>query len=289
MAESLMAPPPEVDPTVLDAGYGEKFEGFTDAAGSAEILPTRETAGDGLSAPVAPAYHAQREAVESQLAKAHQVARESGMLRPPSPPQPPQPPQLQHVQSVTPPEERQGRVLPPDSPFQVSTHQDMTEKVPMAQQVSPPADMEPAAVPPPAAADIARGASAEMESSGSRGPFLDRLHRFSGTLRQDFAARAMFLIDNDGQVLLDEVENPKLIQVARTLANASCTANRQSAGSAAVGNLHVKIGTNATLEVVPVRSRYGLLVLGVIFAAPLGAARVSQLTALLEQAVDPEA
>lgn len=281
MAESLMAPPPEVDPTVIDAGYGDSFEGF---AGS----------GQAEESPAVPAHAppAQRAAVESSLAKAQQVAEGSGMLRP-APQQAQQPAGEAAPQGTAPP-------LSPDSPFQVSAHQDMTEEVPMARQVSPPGDgkSEPAAgqAPQPAPAEpvpaqkvpsFSRGISAEVESSGSRGPFLDRLHRFSASVRQGFGAQAMFLIDNDGQVILDEVGNAKLIQVARTLANASYTAHRQSAGSAAVGNLHVKISANSTLEVVPARSRYGLLVLGVIFPAPLGAERVRQLTGMLEEAVEP--
>ena len=115
---------------------------------------------------------------------------------------------------------------------------------------------------PPQISGIVRGAA--------RGPFLSRLQQFSEILRRELDAQAMFLIDNEGQVLLDEVENAKLIQVARTLANASYRASRQTAGVASVGNLHVKIGARSTLEVVPVDSRYGLLILGVIFPAPLG-------------------
>ncbi|MFK7910555.1 MAG: hypothetical protein AB8F34_08120 [Akkermansiaceae bacterium] len=286
MAESLMAPPPEVDPTKVDAGYGESFEGFADSFSGEEVNST------GIPNPPE-----RRTAVETSLAKAQEVAQGSGMLRHPA------------EQSSSPPMANQPaeatNSLPQDSPFQVSTHQDLTEQVPMAQQLSPPPEhFKPTVAKPPepepaphieqshqapvaGSPSFGRGVAAEVESSGARGPFLDRLHQFSEIVRRGYGAQAMFLIDNDGQVILDEVENPKLIQVARTLANASYTAHRQSAGSAAVGNLHVKIGANATLEVVPVHSRYGLLVLGVIFPAPLGAERVIQLTGLLEKAVDP--
>ena len=120
----------------------------------------------------------------------------------------------------------------------------------------------------------------------ARGPFLSRIRQFSQVVREDLGAKAMFLIDVNGQILLDEVENAKLIQVARTLANASQRANRQSAGAAAVGNLHVKIGANSTLEVIPVDSRYGLLILGVIFPRPIGAVRVMQVADELHRTIE---
>ena len=152
----------------------------------------------------------------------------------------------------------------------------------LSQPDEPKREFEPEVVQPPPPPQPQK-----TESQTGRGPFLTRLKNFSTTLRRELNAQAMFLIDNEGQILLDEVENPKLIQVARTLANASYAASRQTAGSAAVGNLHVKIGARATLEVVPVRSRYGLLILGVIFPAPLGAERVQQVAELLYQTVEP--
>ena len=97
----------------------------------------------------------------------------------------------------------------------------------------------------------------------------------------------MFLIDNEGQIILDEVENAKLVRVARSLANASHRASRQTAGAVAVGNLHIKIGASATLEVIPVQSRYGLLILGVIFPAPIGAT-VIRVAEELFRAVEPD-
>ena len=122
-----------------------------------------------------------------------------------------------------------------------------------------------------------------------RGPFLTRLNVFSDQLRDQLGTKAMFLIDNEGQILIDEVGNTKLIQVARTLANASNTASRQTEGAADVGYLHVKIGASATLEVIPCRSRYGLLILGVVCPAPLGAERVRQVAEHLAKIVEPAA
>ena len=54
-----------------------------------------------------------------------------------------------------------------------------------------------------------------------------------------------------------------------------------------MGNLHVKIGASSTLEVIPVDSRYGLLILGVIFPGPIGAVRVMQVADELYRTIEP--
>lgn len=269
MAESLMAPAPEVDQAAVEAGYGDEFEGFAKAA-EAENKVGR-SAPVGVSPVVSPsvpeppvetavqAGGGRREGTSHALADARRVAEGSGML-----------------QSEKRLESTGGVSDLYDSPFQVSPDQSESEPVPLARQVSPAAG---ASVPTPKGTGVDQGSA--------RGPFLARLQQFSSNLRQELDASAMFLIDNEGQVLLDEVDNVKLIQVARTLAHASFAASRQTAGAAAVGNLHVKIGASATLEVVPVQSRYGLLILGAIFPAPLGADRVRQVAELLSRAIEP--
>ena len=143
-------------------------------------------------------------------------------------------------------------------------------------------------------AETSSEAMAEGESHAldgevqSRGPFLTRLKQFSETIRRERGAQAMFLIDDEGQILIDEVEDSRLVQVARTLANASNRANRQTSGAAAIGNLNVKITTHSMLEVIPVESRYGLLILGVIFPAPIGSERVRQVAKELYDTVEPD-
>ncbi len=262
MAESLLAPAPEVDQAVIDAGYSEDFEGFAqchantapetppvfqgvkkeEALQETPVAPEskgEETSGNQCQTEPLPVPQAEEEskelassraAVGNALADARRVADGSGMLQKPEP------------------------------------------------QVSEP---EPQA-PLPSVLEISSD-NAHL----SKGPFLARLHQFSETLHRHLDARGMFLIDSEGKILFDEVENPKLVQVARTLAKASHPARMQSVGSEVVGNLHVKIGTNSTLEVVPLHSSYGLLILGVVFPAPLGAQRVQQVADLLSQTVEP--
>ena len=141
--------------------------------------------------------------------------------------------------------------------------------------------------PPAESSEIEGGSAAARPQVEVRGPFLSRVQQFSETIRRHLGAQAMFLIDDEGQIILDELGNTKLVQVARNLANASHRASRQTAGAVTVGNLHIKIGASETLEVIPVQSCYGLLILGVIFPAPIGAA-VIQVAEELSRIVEPD-
>lgn len=116
-------------------------------------------------------------------------------------------------------------------------------------------------------------------------PFVARLQGYGAWLREGIQAKSFFLTDRDGRVLIDEVQSPKLQQVARTLAQASRTANRQ-AGAAAIGNLHVKIAPDTVLEVVPVMTRYGPLILGIIVKQPLSPRNVETVARGLQQVID---
>ena len=91
-----------------------------------------------------------------------------------------------------------------------------------------------------------------------RGPFLQRVQRFREWLREQFAARGMFLLDREGVPIFDDGVNVKLQALARNLAQAS----RLSSGAGS--NIHVKIEASAILEVIPVDTHYGLLILGAV-------------------------
>ncbi len=258
LAEGLLAPPPEVEESAVDAAYGEVFEGFA-SKGDAQVPRGGE-----------------------------KTPQPDTSFEDPKTTEP------DDVSGVTKPgdvEKKPERVAPvtatTDSPFQISANQNHFETDVIAVKRHALEDDETAAE-----RDLKAKPSSDQEDDEElelkpRGPFLSRISQFSRIIRRDMGARAMFLIDVNGQILFDEVENPKLIQVARTLANASQRANRQSAGAAAVGNLHVKIGASSTLEVIPVDSRYGLLILGVIFAGPIGALRVMQVADELHRAIEP--
>lgn len=142
---------------------------------------------------------------------------------------------------------------------------------------------------PPSSLTPAASASAQPEPSApstmAPTPFVARLQAFGTWLREGVQARAFFVIDREGGVLIDEVQTPKLLQVARTLAQASRTANRQ-AGATAIGNLPVNLSPEAVLEVIPLQSQYGPLTLGVILPQVLSPSTVEKVVQGLRQVID---
>ena len=121
-----------------------------------------------------------------------------------------------------------------------------------------PAPAPPANTPPPQAAS----------PTTARGPFLDRISRFRDWMRHNFSATGVFILDREGAVIFDESHHGRLHFLARSLALAS----RRPGASA--GNVHVKIGADATLEVIPVETAYGSLVLGAVVPEALDPAAV---------------
>lgn len=102
-------------------------------------------------------------------------------------------------------------------------------------------------------------------SHGSGGqPLSKRMAAFGAWLKESVPAEAFFVCDRNGEIISDEIGNEKLVKVARTLAHASSSASRQVGDVGGLGSPHVKIGTDRILQVIPKRSRFGLVVLGVI-------------------------
>lgn len=77
-------------------------------------------------------------------------------------------------------------------------------------------------------------------------------------MRHNFSASGIFILDREGAVIFDETSHGRLHFLARSLALAS---RRPGASS---GNVHVKISAGTTLEVIPVETPYGTLVLGAV-------------------------
>lgn len=130
--------------------------------------------------------------------------------------------------------------------------------------------------PPPAFQPVS-----ETIPSTARGPFLDRVHRFRDWMRQHFAATGLFILDREGAVIFDESNHGRLHFLARSLALAS----RRQGTSA--GNVHVKIGAGATLEVIPVDTPYGCLVLGAVVPEALQPTDVNAVMRALHQVAAP--
>jgi hypothetical protein len=115
-----------------------------------------------------------------------------------------------------------------------------------------------------------------------RGPLLVRLARFRDALIRHTGARGVFILDREGKPVMEDPAYARMHFLARSLAQAY----RPVAGQA--GNVHVKIGANEVLEVVPVETPFGWLVLGAVVPRPLTAAAVAEIAAALKLAATPE-
>ena len=79
-----------------------------------------------------------------------------------------------------------------------------------------------------------------------------------------------------------------MVKVARTLAHASSSASRQVGDAGGLGSPHVKIGTDRILQVIPKRSKFGLVVLGVIVPTPLRKEAVAAIAHSLSKTLGDE-
>jgi hypothetical protein len=134
--------------------------------------------------------------------------------------------------------------------------------VPVGTRETPPAEPESPQPPPPAP---------------SRTRFLERIQIFRDWLAKNFGATDIFILDREGKVIFDESGHGRLHFMARNLAVAS-------RGS---GNIHVKIGPAAILEVIPCETPYGRIVLGSLVPEALPAKHVQTITEVLIQTASP--
>lgn len=116
-------------------------------------------------------------------------------------------------------------------------------------------------------------------------PLSTRLQAFGVWLKEQIPTRSYFICDRHGEIVVDEVGSEKLIKVARTLAHASSSAGRQVGEDKNLGSLHVKIGPDRVMEVVPRHSHFGLVVLGVIVQRPLSRDAVASVSRALGTAL----
>jgi len=142
----------------------------------------------------------------------------------------------------------------------------------------PPVSQEPPS--PPAAAPPAPEPS---PNTAARGPFLERIRSFRDWMGAQHAASGIFILDREGAVIFDENGHNRLHFLARSLALAS----RRPGTTAA--NVHVKIGAATTLEVIPVETAYGCLVLGAVVSEALPPAAVQSVMTALADITKPGA
>lgn len=147
----------------------------------------------------------------------------------------------------------------------------------------PPVTIERTVNPPPiTAASISSPFQPIVESrTVVRGPFLDRITRFRDWFASEFSATGIFILDREGSVIFDENGNEKLHSLARNLALASRKPGAPPA------NVRLKIGTRAILEVIPVDTAYGYLVLAAIVPDILLPPAISSVMDGLSRAASP--
>ena len=148
----------------------------------------------------------------------------------------------------------------------------------VALEEAPALVFEPVAASPEPAAPAPAPVTASPEG---RGPLWERLSRFRDALIRHTGAQGVFILDREGKPVMEDPAFGKLHFLARSLAQAYRPVSGQS------GNVHVKIGSNAVLEVVPVETPFGCLVLGAVMPRPLTAAAVAEIAEALRQAATP--
>jgi hypothetical protein len=121
---------------------------------------------------------------------------------------------------------------------------------------------------------------------GGAGPFLGRMTSFGDWLRNEVGVSAFFLLERGGEVLIDENGDSNHIQVALGLLHPSPRVGRQE-GGAMLESFRVKLSENQLLEVIPVDSYYGRLVLGLVTAKGLVPSTIEIVAQGLQRAIEP--
>ncbi|BCX49418.1 hypothetical protein HAHE_33260 [Haloferula helveola] len=122
----------------------------------------------------------------------------------------------------------------------------------------------------------------EAPEDAVRGPLVARMEGFRDWMVRNLDARGAFILDREGEPVLDDPAYAKLHFLARSLAQAY----RPVKGE--VGNVHVKVGAEAYLTVVPVDTAFGRLVLGTVLSKPLDAESAAVVAEALSRASRPE-
>lgn len=160
----------------------------------------------------------------------------------------------------------------------------------VAVQTTPPRELSraaeepepaPAPAPAPAPPDVPPPLPPAQQQTSARGPFLGRIQAFRQWMQTNFGASGLFILDREGAVIFDEGSHGRLHFLARSLAMAS-----RRPGSS-TRNVHVKIGAGATLEVIPVDTPFGCLVLGAVVPEALDAGAVSTVMDALVKTASP--
>lgn len=106
-----------------------------------------------------------------------------------------------------------------------------------------------------------------------KGAFLSRLRQFSDILQRELNVYGVFLVGDSAEILLDEINSPPLIKHAHNVSKTSFVQLKKSPDKPLPHSSFPLNNKNAFLEVIPVNTLYGPLVLGIVtpkaFSTPL--------------------
>ncbi|MGC6427440.1 MAG: hypothetical protein ACON5H_10665 [Akkermansiaceae bacterium] len=269
LAESLMTPVPSPPASASEAVYGDHFVGYTES-----------TSADPRHA-VAAAEGAVRDAAMRSLLEARGKVNQAGLVAQSQvqaasaieysqPPEPIRATVTNRAKEEAAIHRESEASLKSQSQRQISSPFRLAQK-PMRPVQQGPAQQQVIVTNPPVLEPQAVQAGAKeglpgtpASSSPSGQPLARRMQAFGAWLKQAVPAEAFFVCDRNGDIIADEVGNEKLIKVARTLAHAASSAGREIGDVGGLSNSFVKIGVDRVLQVIPKRSKFGLVVLGVI-------------------------
>ena len=185
------------------------------------------------------------------------------------------------------------------SPYQSSASKSLTSETSPAQQIAPithtpaqpplptvssptPAAPWPHLQPTRPAQDSLQTATVPQDLAVNvRGPFIEHTLRFLDGLHAQFGSKGVFILDKEGSVIFDESDHSRLHFMARSLATAP---KKHNAGP---GNFHVKVGSTTMLEVIPVDTVFGRIVLGLLVEKALSSEAIIHIIQALQNAVAP--
>ena len=282
LAECLLVPSPHGAEFTNEKMFGAAFVGFTEPAESVAPAPTM---------------------ARQSLSEAQSRAASSGMLREKVEPAPlDQHPQPMQPEQIVPPgwpkpveviEEIEAPpvIEEPAEPVQsISVEPTLVRKDRVAQRAPEPTpEVRQAVIESPfkivSAPNSPVPAAEPVRQAFRPLPLSTRLQAFGTWLTEQIPTRSYFICDRHGEIVVDEVGSEKLVKVARTLAHASSSAGRQVGEDQNLGSLHVKIGPDRVMEVVPRQSHFGLVVLGIIVQRPLSRDAVASISRALGTAL----
>ena len=188
-----------------------------------------------------------------------------GFIKPDHPSSSNLPPKGQTIEETEPEKPLQDKAVPAHKEVPAfESVEEITAPAPTSENLEATQNPESTSPPPPPAAP-------------SKTRFLERIRIFRDWLAKNFNATDIFILDREGKVVFDESGHGRLHFMARNLAPTP-------RGS---GNIHVKIGPSAILEVVPCETPYGRIVLGTLVPESLPADHLRTIVEVLKQTASP--